>query len=155
MNIFNVATGLHRGSRPESPVALGILASNYGVKTIISLETDFGAFWDSLVSFRFDEGACWQDWWKKTFIRHPLSNFLPPTRFETMQILDDINRSLLNGGVFVHCYSGVDRTGWIIAAYRVIEEEMHPEDAWAEAVKMGMHFRYFWWKSAFIALFPQ
>lgn len=150
MNLLKVSENLYRGSRPESTADLWMLSLQCSVKTIISLETGFGNFWDGLLGRAFDEKGFWERGWHRQWISRPCSNILPPSRVETEVILRDIKAGLALGPVFVHCYSGVDRTGWVCAAWRVLEEGMAPEDAWAECRLRGMHQRFYWWQSAFM-----
>jgi hypothetical protein len=145
-----VDTDLYRGPRPESADDLTLLFFNFQAKTIVSLETGFGKFWDGFRGRSFHEQDLWDRVYKRTFLSRPCSNFLPPTRAETTAILDDIKASIQKGAVYVHCYAGVDRTGWIIAAWRVREQGWQPEKAWLEAVQMGMHSRYWWWHRHFV-----
>ena len=49
-----------------------------------------------------------------------------------------------NGRVFVHCRTGVDRTGMIVAMYRMTHEGWNRSDALAEADRSGMHRVQFW-----------
>ena len=49
-----------------------------------------------------------------------------------------------NGRVFVHCRTGVDRTGTIVALYRMTHEGWSSNDALAEAKRSGMHRVQFW-----------
>jgi protein tyrosine phosphatase (PTP) superfamily phosphohydrolase (DUF442 family) len=49
-----------------------------------------------------------------------------------------------NGRVFVHCRSGVDRTGMIVAMYRMTNEGWNANDALAEADRDGMRRTQFW-----------
>ena len=49
-----------------------------------------------------------------------------------------------NGRVFVHCRTGVDRTGTIVALYRMTHEGWSSSDALAEAERSGMHRVQFW-----------
>lgn len=149
MNISFVTTGLYRGSRPESSDDLTYLSFNCSVKTIVSLETGFGRFWDGLFGRAFQEQDLWTRVYQRILLSRPCSNLLPPTPAETRAILDDIKASLQKGSVYVHCYAGVDRTGWIIAAWRVREQGWSIPDAWNEAIRMGLHARFWWWADAF------
>ena len=49
-----------------------------------------------------------------------------------------------NGRVFVHCRTGVDRTGMIVALYRMKHEGWSTNDALAEAERNGMRRIQFW-----------
>ena len=49
-----------------------------------------------------------------------------------------------NGRVFVHCKEGVDRTGTIVALYRIGQQHWSTDDALAEAERLGMHRSQFW-----------
>lgn len=49
-----------------------------------------------------------------------------------------------NGRVFVHCRTGVDRTGTIVAIYRMTHEGWSTNDALAEAERDGMRRIQFW-----------
>ena len=49
-----------------------------------------------------------------------------------------------NGRVFIHCRSGVDRTGLIVALYRMTNEGWNTNDALAEADRDGMRRTQFW-----------
>jgi protein tyrosine/serine phosphatase len=40
--------------------------------------------------------------------------------------------------VFIHCQHGCDRTGTIIACYRIKHEQWTRENAWQEAVRYGI-----------------
>jgi protein tyrosine/serine phosphatase len=54
-----------------------------------------------------------------------------------LEILGDPSRR----PVFIHCEHGVDRTGLVIALYRVIYQNWKPADAKAEWVKSGHGFK--------------
>lgn len=49
-----------------------------------------------------------------------------------------------NGRVFVHCKDGVDRTGTIVALYRITLEGWPADGAMAEAVSLGMRRVQIW-----------
>jgi len=49
-----------------------------------------------------------------------------------------------NGRVFIHCRSGVDRTGLIVAMYRMTNEGWNTNAALAEADRDGMRRTQFW-----------
>ena len=49
-----------------------------------------------------------------------------------------------NGRVFVHCRDGVDRTGMIVAIYRMAHDAWSRHDALAEADRYGMRRIQYW-----------
>jgi protein tyrosine/serine phosphatase len=49
-----------------------------------------------------------------------------------------------NGRVFIHCRTGVDRTGMIVAIYRMTHDGWSANDALAEADRNGMRRTQFW-----------
>lgn len=44
-----------------------------------------------------------------------------------------------NHPVFVHCQHGADRTGAMVAVYRIYTQAWHPDDALAELPRYGFH----------------
>jgi protein tyrosine phosphatase (PTP) superfamily phosphohydrolase (DUF442 family) len=48
------------------------------------------------------------------------------------------------GRVFVHCKDGVDRTGMVIALYRILHEGWKTDDALVEAERRGMRRIQYW-----------
>jgi protein tyrosine/serine phosphatase len=49
-----------------------------------------------------------------------------------------------NGRVFIHCRTGVDRTGMIVALFRMTHDGWSANDALAEADRNGMRRTQFW-----------
>lgn len=49
-----------------------------------------------------------------------------------------------NEKVFIHCRQGVDRTGFVIAKYRM-SQGWTKEEAVKEMKAMGLHFWFYWW----------
>jgi protein tyrosine phosphatase (PTP) superfamily phosphohydrolase (DUF442 family) len=75
------------------------------------------------------------------FFNVPLSNINRPKDEQVERILALINASE-NQPVFVHCNRGSDRTGTIIAVYRIVHDEWDVERAKKEAKQFGMG----WWQ---------
>lgn len=61
---------------------------------------------------------------------HPLSPVGPVTHEQVIAVLFDMEHGL--APVYVHCTHGVDRTGLMVALYRVIVEHRLPDAAWSE-----------------------
>ena len=72
-----------------------------------------------------------------------LPNWGRPEDGRVSRILEIINASE-NGRVFIHCRSGVDRTGLIVAMYRMTQEGRTSTEALAEAEQNGMRRLQYW-----------
>jgi protein tyrosine phosphatase (PTP) superfamily phosphohydrolase (DUF442 family) len=72
-----------------------------------------------------------------------LPNWGRPQDARVQRILEIISAPE-NGRVFVHCRTGVDRTGTIVALYRMTREGWSSNDALTEAKRSGMHRIQFW-----------
>jgi protein tyrosine/serine phosphatase len=124
-NFSQVSSGIYRGGRPDQP---GVqVLQQMGVKTIIDLEND-------------DEAISTEQGWAQAdgiqFISRPMNGLATPDDNEVNDILAKINDPA-NQPVFVHCMQGHDRTGLIIALYRVLYEGWKPKDAHDEMMALG------------------
>ena len=72
-----------------------------------------------------------------------LPNWARPQNQRVERILEII-AAPENGRVLVHCKEGVDRTGMIVAIYRMRHEGWSSNDALAEAERFGMKRIQFW-----------
>lgn len=75
------------------------------------------------------------------FINMRLSNWFQARDAEIHEIIDII-RDPANHPVFVHCKRGADRTGTVVAIYRMLVEGWNDRDANREAKKHGIG----WWQ---------
>lgn len=129
---------LYRGPRPDSLEDLKAL----NCQTIIDLESGLFEF--------LNDRAYEEDGWagqSGVKIRHlPLSDIFPPTDFEIRAFISMVGRGLDRGSVYVHCLHGVDRTGFMCAAYRILLQGWSPVDAINEMLALGFHkFPYWFW----------
>lgn len=77
---------------------------------------------------------------------HPLGGILPPTVNELKQSTIFLVRQEAHGvRTLVHCCHGVDRTGMVVAAFRVLAQNWRPFDAAWECIHGGMHLIYLPW----------
>ncbi len=86
------------------------------------------------------------------YINIPMNGFHAPSTAEVTQTLAVLNDSSA-WPVFVHCKYGEDRTGTVVACYRIRHDGWDNQKALSEAKKMGMHI----WETGmkkFIAAFP-
>lgn len=110
-----------------------------GIKSILDLETNCTFFGDNSPLI----AAINADAFNIRTYAHPLGEILPPSSLELLEA----TRFLINRteSIYVHCKSGVDRTGMVIAHYRMQSDNWPKEKAVAEMKEMGMHPWYFYW----------
>lgn len=144
MNIIQVSDTVFRGPRPES-AADWIQLGKLGITTILSLECGWFEFLHGEMNQEFDDAVDAQI----QPIHIQLGDFFPPSA----QSLDRIYNLITypsSGKVYVHCLHGVDRTGLVIAAYRVRAQKWKVDGAIAEMEALGFHrWFYFWWLPSF------
>ncbi len=126
-NFANVTDKLWRGSQPDvnNPDIFRELEQR-GVKTGINLRHDHDDF-DKL------KGTNIRYLWIPMRAWHPEEEDIVLFLSTLRRILADPNR----WPVFVHCAAGEDRTGYAIAAYRIIEEQWKADDAIHEMFDFG------------------
>jgi tyrosine-protein phosphatase SIW14 len=130
-NFHRVSASLYRGGQP-GPGGIARLAS-LGFNTIISLR-------QSNEGTRSDEAES-----RARGLRYysvPLSQFDRPEREQISRILALI-ADPMNGKVFVHCHYGRDRTGTVIACYRIAHDGWSSAEAKSEAKRHGLSMLQF------------
>jgi tyrosine-protein phosphatase SIW14 len=87
------------------------------------------------------------------FIDIPVRGTSPPTNAQVAQFLklfqDDPNQK-----VFVHCYYGADRTGVMVAAYRMAQQHWTPDQAASEMNSFGFHYHLYSSMKSYVRKFP-
>jgi protein tyrosine phosphatase (PTP) superfamily phosphohydrolase (DUF442 family) len=73
------------------------------------------------------------------YVNVPMTGLTPPTKAEITRILVMLEDAKA-GAVFVHCMRGADRTGAVIAAYRIDHGHWDNTRALKEAMSFGMGF---------------
>jgi tyrosine-protein phosphatase SIW14 len=129
-NFYIVNSKLYRGGQPSEAGVMKL--KEMGVGAII----DFRGVGDKTKS---------EEQWAQTaglkFYSVPLDNWHSPKDANVDKILTLIN-SPDNQPVFVHCQRGADRTGTIVAVYRITHDGWTGEQANEEARKFG----FGWWQ---------
>lgn len=139
-NFDQVSRHLYRGAQPNR---LGIrYLKGLGIGTIINLRA--GDEWQAEES-----EAMRQD---MAYHHIPMDGYRRPSRETVLAVLARIEQS--EAPVFVHCQFGCDRTGTIIAAYRMQREGWSSSKALNEAEVFGMS-RWEVWMKQFIKGFKQ
>lgn len=121
-NFAKVSDGLYRG---EQPTAEGIKRlTAMGIKTVVNLR-----------SFHSD-----RDLLQGTGLRyaHIYCKTWHPEDEDVVKFLK-IMRDPANRPVFVHCQQGADRTGTMVAVYRMVEQGWSIDDAVKEMNAFGSH----------------
>lgn len=124
-NFGKVSESLYRGAQPDATAITNL--SRLGIKTIINLRMT-NDVWKPEESLARANGIL--------YTNIPLRGLGRPTDKDVEQILALIEKSSLP--VFVHCEHGCDRTGTIIACYRIKREKWSADAALKEAKKYGL-----------------
>lgn len=114
-----VADGIYRGSQPDAGQLEKIVAAR-DFKTVIKLNPGFEPTVKGV-----------------TIIRHPLNAWITPSAEEIQRILQSIDKA--QKPVYIHCTHGEDRTGLIVALYKVQYLHVKPEDAYLDMAAHGFH----------------
>src|SRR5262245_20356096 len=125
-NFHQVSEHLYRGAQP-SPDGIKSLAK-LGVKTVIDLRRPTEHSCDA--EDRAVEAAGMH------YVSIPMNGFSAPTEEQVRKVLDAVDNS--SGPVFVHCRRGADRTGTVIACYRISHDRWANRKALQEAKDCGM-----------------
>lgn len=129
-NAGKVTSLFFRGSSPK-PEAFAEL-KKLGVSTVIDLRWERG----QIESERKRVEALGMK-----FVSLPLSGWFSPKNDQVAQFLKTLREHPVEK-VFVHCHFGDDRTGVLVAAYRIAEQHWTAEQAIKEMDQF--HFHDFW-----------
>ena len=133
-NLFKINDNLYRGGQP-SEAGINEL-KRLGLRTVINLRSETGRT-------RKEE-----DWVRSAgmrFLNVPLNNWLGPKDDTIDRIVTELYRRD-NHPVFVHCNRGADRTGTIIAVYRMTKDGWTAHEANKEAEQFGLGWWQIWMK---------
>lgn len=127
VRFHKVNDNLFRGAQPGEQGFLGL--AKLGVKTVIDLrETSSRSRWEADVVRKAG----------MNYVAFPISSGLAvPTAPQIRSILQILNDPA-QGPVFVHCKQGKDRTGAVIACYRIQHDGWDNARALKEARDLGM-----------------
>jgi protein tyrosine/serine phosphatase len=125
-NFHQVNENLYRGAQPQRG-GLKTL-SELGIKTVVNLR---GASDETRKEQAEAEASGMR------YFNIPMSSLGRPTDEQMERALAIID-ARENWPVFVHCQRGADRTGVVIAAYRISHEQWTDEQAIAEAKRFGL-----------------
>lgn len=129
-NMHQVNAQFYRGGQPTEKGVNGL--AKMGVKTIINLR---GEDKHSLIEKHWAEKA------DIKFISVNLSNWFEPKTSDIEKIIREIDTAD-NQPIFVHCKRGADRTGTVVAIYRITRDNYTAKQAYDEAKSFG----FGWWQ---------
>jgi len=127
-NFVQVDQHVYRGAQPDNE-GFDFL-TKLGVKTVINLR-------ESDARSRMEERLVTAAGMR--YLNVPMTGLKPPTDAEISMILGVLENEN-PGPVFVHCKRGADRTGAVIAAYRIDHDGWDNDRALKEAMARGMSF---------------
>ena len=124
-NFGQVSSLLYRGSQPDEMAMKSL--QKLGVKLVINLCMPDEA-WKSEAAEAQADGIL--------YTNIPLRGIGRPTDSQMKQILNLIDGA--SGPVFIHCKHGCDRTGTVVACYRIRHDHWANDDALREAEHYGL-----------------
>lgn len=133
-NFYRVNEFLYRGGQPTEAGVKEL--AKMGVKTIIDLRgaDDKAKREESLAQ---NAGI--------RFLNKPLNNWFGP-QDSTIAEIEKLINAPENPPVFIHCKRGADRTGTVVAVYRMTHDKWTAQQANDEAKKFGFGWWQFWMK---------
>lgn len=135
--MMRVTDTLWRGPRPNNLEDLEQL----GFQCIISLESGIYELFHS-DKLEFEEQH--PEDFKMASYFCPMSDFTPPKYSKVVGVFDILQYQMPKK-TYLHCKAGVDRTGFVCAAYRMKVQGWSFDQAVNEYRQMGRHKRFFWW----------
>lgn len=125
-NMYKVSDRLYRSAQPD---ALGMKnIEELGIKTVISLRS----------------GQKDIELAKRTNLKliHVSMRAWNPQYNDAVTVMRLLNES--TAPILIHCYHGADRTGMMVALYRMVYEDWNREDALDEMLNGGYGYHSMW-----------
>jgi uncharacterized protein (TIGR01244 family) len=125
-NFHQVDANIYRGAQP-APQEFQSLA-RLGIKTVLDLRDEQS---HARAERKLVEAAGMR------YISVPMKGMVTPTEQQISRALA-VMEDTSHGPIFVHCRRGADRTGTVIACYRIAHDQWLNEKALEEARTLGM-----------------
>lgn len=87
------------------------------------------------------------------FIDIPVSGSSPPANAQVAEFLKLFQQDGTQK-IFVHCYFGSDRTGVMVAAYRMAQQNWSADQALQEMYSFGFHYHWYPAMKSYVTRFP-
>ena len=141
-NAGKVSDALLRGAQPS---ALGLAElKKLGVTTIVDLRGNSGP-------------VAWERQQAESlgmrFVNIPVRGWSPPGNEQVVEFLKLFQQDPTQK-IFVHCYYGEDRTGVMVAAYRIAQHNWTADQAITEMDSFGFHYYLYRAMKSYVRKFP-
>jgi protein tyrosine phosphatase (PTP) superfamily phosphohydrolase (DUF442 family) len=137
-----VSDALYRGAQP-SPEGLAEL-KKLGITTVVDLRGNRGP----VASERRQVESLGMH-----FIDIPIAGWSAPTNAQVAEFLK-LFKADPTQKIFVHCYLGEDRSGVMVAAYRIAHQNWTVDQAFAEMLSFGFHNHLYPAMRSYVRNFP-
>jgi tyrosine-protein phosphatase SIW14 len=87
------------------------------------------------------------------FVDIPMNGWSPPTNGQVAEFLKLFQQDGQQK-IFVHCYFGSDRTGVMVAAYRMADQNWTANQAVEEMYSFGFHYHWYPAMKSYVIRFP-
>jgi len=141
-NAGQISDMLYRGAQPSAN-GLGAL-KKLGVTTIVNLrEQGRETEWERNLATSLG----------LHYVNIPIQGWRPPSDAQVAEFLK-LFRDVPGQRVFVHCHYGEDRTGVMVAAYRIAMQNWTADQALREMNSFGFHYNLYRTMKAYVRNFP-
>ena len=141
-NAGKVSELLLRGAQPSAQGLVEL--KKLGVTTIVDLRGNSGP-------------VAWERGQAESlgmrFVNIPVLGWSAPNDSQVAQFLKVVQQDPTQK-IFVHCYYGEDRTGVMVATYRIAQQNWTPEQAAAEMDSFGFHYHLYPAMKSYVRKFP-
>jgi tyrosine-protein phosphatase SIW14 len=141
-NAGKVSEMLLRGAQPSAQGLAEL--KKLGVTTIVDLRGNSGPVaWERAQAESLG----------MRFVNIPVFGWSAPGDAKVAQFLKVVQQDPTQK-IFVHCYYGEDRTGVMVATYRIAQQNWTPEQAAAEMNSFGFHYHLYPGMKSYVREFP-
>ncbi len=130
-NFFKVSERLYRGGQPKTGGVKKL--AEIGIKTIINLRGT-----DEMTRAEEAEAKAAG----LSYFNIPMPGLSRPTHEQISRVMEIVNAQE-SGPVFIHCKRGSDRTGTVVAIYRILRDGWTADKALTEAKRFGLSWMEF------------
>ena len=141
-NAGRVSEALLRGAQPSAQGLAEL--KKLGVTTIVDLRGNRGPVaWERAQAESLG----------MRFVNIPLRGWSAPDNAQVAQFLKLVQQDPTQK-IFIHCYYGEDRTGVMVAAYRIAQQNWTADQAVAEMYSFGFHYHLYPGMKSYVRQFP-